>query len=480
MQAILMEFIDLYKTSFIIIIAIVAFTIQIVVFNDPPSFPLPDDYENSIDCFNIVSSTIKIDKSRIKVTMNVKDFIQYPIEVASSMVHIESKSGYVNFSFSSEQFWDLISDRHHISFCVLQTAAGDIEASLYCQKNLLAKTRNKIKSIDAYPVGWSRLFEDDYFTNTYTDVCINSKLKLVFCSKQSAKIRNIRLSWSEEMPIIITSRSEEKYQQSEKIPTLDNFSIFVPRNYPTKKSNISKPQDFMIDTILPIVGSLNFSANSYIVPDNNTFEQLKPILGAKQKILSKGCYKKLSFLPSTGSSNILSKQKYQSYAQAESIHINFLFSFSKEKFQQIKKFYKSESKKYDIVLDQEASQFSNTLKKLSSNIFVINDNHNFSFVAKILSNAKILVASNVKTLFFGSLMNEKSTIIEIVPDGMNCLNFEKNLSIKFDTNYRVLKNKDKKCVCKDFKNFECYFKYEHKYNHVDEQDLFDLVKSSLK
>lgn len=479
MQSILMEFIDLYKTSFIIIIAIIAFTIQIIVFNDPPSFPLSNKYKSSIDCFNIISSTIKIDKSRIKVTMNVKDFIQYPIEVASSMVHIESKSGNVNFSFSSEHFWDLMSDLHHISFCVLQTAAGDVEASLYCQRNLLGKTANKIQSIDAYPIGWSRLFKDQYFSNSLTDVCIDSKLQLVFCSKQTAKIGNIHSSWFERIPVIITTQSASNYQQSEKIPTFENSAIFIPFNSDKKDFFLPKPQDFMIDTILPIIKSLSFSENLYLAPNKQYLEQLAPVLGKKIRLISKSCYKKLLFLPSTGGYNILSAKDYKTYEQAQAIHIKLLLSFSKETIQKIKVFYQPNNQNFDVVLDQKSSQFSPMLKDLTNNIFIINDNHNFTSVAKIISSAKVFIASNIKTLFFGSLMNKKSTLIEIMPDGMNCMALQNNLSSKFDVNYKILKSNEKECICKNLDNLECYFKYEHKYDNVDKKALFDLVKKSL-
>ena len=429
--------------------------------------------------------------------MDIKDFIQYPLEVASSMIHVESRSGNVNFSFSSDQFWDLTSDRHHISFCVLQTAAGQVDASLHCQKNMLSKTSNKVQSLDAYPVGWSRIFEDQYFSGSFTDVCINSDLKLVFCSKQAAQIGSIRASWSEEVPVFVTSQSASNYQQSERILNLEAFPIFVPFNSNSKKIlnssdfirsvNTINPQDFLIDTVLPVIGSLAFSPDVFLVPNNQILELLTPILGSKVRLISKGCHKKLAFLPTTGSYNLVSMKKYGSYNQALAIHIKFLSSFSKETFLRIKQFYSmsklgSDEKQFDIVMDKLSSQFMNSLKENLSpttNIFVIDDNYNFTYISKIISAAKVVIASDFKTLFFGSLMNEDSTLIEIIPDGMNCFNFQKMLGNKIDAKYKILENKHKQCKCKDFNNLECYLKHHHKYDYVDKQALLDMVKDLL-
>lgn len=496
MKAILMEFLDLYKTSFIIIIAIIAFTVQVIVFNDPPSFPLSHHFDDSIDCFNIISSSITIDKSRIKVRMDVKDFIQYPIEVASSMVHIESKVGNVNFSFPPNIFWDLVSDKHHISFCVLQTAAGDVEASLYCQNTLLSKTINKVNSLDAYPVGWSRIFEDQYFSGVFYDVCFNSNSKLVFCSKQSAVIGNIRASYSEEVPVFITSQSAANYQQSERIPRLETFSVFVPYNSKNEKTYFNTPianaQNFLFDTVLPIFGSLEFSPTTFITSNKKIYNQLAPILGSKVQLLSKSCHKKLAFLPTTGSYNILTKKNYNNFAQSQSIHTNFLFSLKKTVFDSLREFYSTQSnsssdntkldQKYDVVLDQGISRFLQSLKNnLSSsyNIFVISDKHSFNMISNIVRSAKVVVASDIKTLFFGALMNKNSTLIEVSPEDMNCISFKNYLSPKFDVNYEVVQSKSKKCKCIGSKDLECYFGNQHNFINIDKRTLFNTIKASL-
>lgn len=483
-----------FKTSIVILIAILLSPTFFIAFDNPPSFPLPESYGDPIDCFNIISSNISIESSRIKVNFKATDFIQFPNEVAPSLLHIKAKVGSVNFRYNNSVFWDLNSTLHNTSFCVLQTAGGMVEASLFCQNILLSQTKKMISTIPFYPVGWSRIEPATFFYEKYNSVCFDSNLNLVFCSKQQAEMGDVYSSWSQHFPISLQASSFKSYKNSMNLPE-SSIGIVVPFNhhkYYNIKVNQTQdyeidPLDFLLDTVLPVLRSESYHLNRsvrYLLPNDQYLKQLEPVIGSsKSEILQPGCFKTLFYLPATGSiSELRNKPATPNYHSAVASQFYTVTKLNKTIFQKLRTIYPTSNnhQHFDLVIDQGLKKFVDYLKSSCSekvdrncSIYTIDHQTEFTQVSNIVSTSSILLASNAKTLLMGSLLKKNSTVIYLHPDNLGCFNF-RNFSSNLIAKYQEFKTNKTKCICKSA-NMTCYFSSKHTFHNVDKNLLAKFI-----
>ena len=490
------QILQLFKTSYIILVAIICTTFLLVLDNDPPSFPLPDN-EYVIDCFNIINSSITIEKSRVKVNITTRDFIQYPNEIAVSLLSIRVVNANITSIFQEKHFWDVKSDLHHASFCVLQTFGGDVNAYLYCQNNLLASSSGYTGSIDVYPVGWSRSQYSDYFVADFSDICVHNQ-KLIFSVQPTTNISNIQLSENNVLVITTDQRSNSKVSQSLNLETKKDRTFLTG-------SNPKNGTDFLFQVLFPLArGILKVNPKNYYFQiasiSSSYLRDSLSFLKIPVPLSYNLCYHSLSILPSIGSFSILNQteeskkslknnQQIFSHEKNLSDHAFRILSFNKDVYDKVRSMYTNInpniSVSQQIVLDDTISnEFQNEIENAFPDFKVVNfkPTDNLQEILEKITSSKIYVASNFFNLLFGVFLSNSSTIIEVLPDDLHCSSLQKQLSKKFAAKIMTIPpiSPDKaSCKC-PYKNLTCYFSYNHTYHQVKSSTIIQLIKDHHK
>ncbi|OHS94278.1 hypothetical protein TRFO_39528 [Tritrichomonas foetus] len=473
---------NLFKTSYVIIFTLVTTVFLLILDSDPPTFPLSDRYD-PIDCFNILNSSIKVEKSRIKVNFTVTDFIQFPTEVAISMMHIDVNIGNLSFSYPIANFWDITSDLYHVSFCALQSVGGKIKASLYCHKNPIASTVGSTGFVEIYPVGWSRIQPSDFYVVDFRDVCVNQNRDIIFSSQPKTVFDHIQISETQNIKIIIDEDSSDTVQKriggnKEKIP---NFLI---------SSNSTKTSEILFDAIFPLVESLNIEKpDCYKILMYNSNRALEnsliPIFQNVEVIQSK-CYSKLSILPSSGSFSPLVKPQQLTHFEYLAKQTEQILNMQSSTFENLKNLYLqsksifSDSKIKLIAIDSKVSKYKQELENSfpDYNITVLSDKVSLKLNAEIVSHSTVLICSEFQTILYSSFLDKQSTLVEVFPDELCCFSFKNRLKQKIASKIVTL-NEKSKCAC-DKNDIKCYYSHENKDLNIDISLLINKIKSAIQ
>ncbi|OHS97132.1 hypothetical protein TRFO_36712 [Tritrichomonas foetus] len=470
------SFFSIFKSSIIIFISFITATILFIIDNDPPTFPLPDN-SDPIDCFNFVDSKIFIEKSRLKVEVTVRDFIQYPTEVATSLLNIKSNVGSFKFKFTSPNFWDLKSDRHQISFCALQTTGGLVNASLFCHNNLLSTTQAYMPEIEIFPTGWSRVVPTPFTHGEFLECCLESDESITFTSQPKSIINGFQASENKSFLIKIAKQNYRSYSRATSTPEHVGIGLI-------SMATSRRPSEILFNTLIPLANIIfryNLSSYLVLIQHSDMSYDLKPLVENRTEIIGRSCFRKMMVVPTTGSHSPLEKKLYTTHEEAVAIQADLIMKMESSTFDYIRTLYRFSTKvqKKLITIDEKLNNSSNFKKLLSSvcsecEIKVVNDEMSLLDVAKTVASSEILFAGELKTILFGTFLHTNSTLIEVTPDELGCFEFKPQLKKLLNVKYKLVRGSDTECICPE-NNLTCYFEKEHRYENIDK----DLLSKSI-
>lgn len=456
----------IYRTSIVIPISILFSLYMIVYNNNPPSFPLIEENINPIDCYNIKSAKVSLNKSRIMVELRVGDFIEYPKEVAPSLINIVATSGGVTVDYNSSQYWDLESDGENYSFCALHTIGGKIDISLYCYKQLMASTSGEINDIDVFPVGWSWYKEINSGIGIFNDVCLMNN-RLYYFSKPETKFKSLRTTKNYEIPISVDSLSISEFMSKYQIRTFYKSAYVLT-------SDVKNPIDVFTDVVLPfssiyhnaISTELVFLRNqTYLHQYFNSWMNIKIIENNGNKL----CFEHLIIPRSEGSLSPTNQHDNIDVISLQAVHYESLLSISIDKINYVKNsFEQSKQDKHVVFMDEKSNELTRRIINEEyplSKIILLDETKPLNETTKDVSSSGIFMVSNIRNFLLSIFLDPQSNVIQIIPDGI-CSNSEDNLLRRMKMTQYKLKGSDCKC-----NNTRCYFQDPLTYNSFNENEF---------
>ncbi|KAH0793147.1 hypothetical protein GPJ56_002856 [Histomonas meleagridis] len=468
MKSLCKEF-SIFKTSFIMPIVLLFVIISLVVDCDPPAFPLPDSSE-AIDCINIKDVNIWVELSRLKVKMKIGEFVQYPKEIASSLIRLKTRVGNMTFEYPPERFWDLTSDLENISFCSLQAVGGPITFSLYCQNQLLSTVTGKIAGdINVYPVGWSRLVSRNYSFADFYDVCFEDDQQLVFFSQPKTTFSPMTVSSTMTLPVVIDSRKCKDYCNFKKYTFLSNPTVLIP-DVPIDPSTI------LTHIALPLfdlLSNFNNRLNVYSFAELPSFAHtsLSPISSNITVLPTKKCFERLLIVKTNGSKSIFSETNNNFYNDLSNIDPKILNSFRE-------KYTKNSANSNRIVIDSNSLHLKEKISKLfpKLEILTIDESSDLQTTANLISSSKVFICGHISKIFNSIFLGSNSSLVEIPLKDTECFSFGKKIAEKIGAKYFMF-NGISNCKCN---NIECYMKSAIKHIEINDEELKKIISEALK
>ena len=443
----------MFRSSVVVVVAVLLASLLLVLDGDPPAFPLPEG-EEAVDCFNMKNARIWGNQSRIKVAVELKDFIQYPKEAAPSLLSVVVKNGNLTFKFRPERFWDVEGDLHDLSFCTLHTVAGNnINASLYCQGNLLATNTVSIKEIHAYPVGWSRILTHQHALADFRDICFNGNKSLVFMCQPSSQFDKFVPALNVTVPVTVTDKSYATFKNGVSPGSENTAAIFVAGAH---ESSV----DVFTNVVIPVMSALSLPAlaNSPVVlvnPDTqkNLIPSIKPfITNAVMQSYQNTCYKTAIFINSPGGA--FPGDIPDTGDKALAAHLRFAFSEAPGLAAQLRRRYLQQAPtKKLILLDSHLTHLAEQLRSKISNaeIGVLSDTESIPELAKRIASAKVYVSGHTPSKLFALFLPTGAKFIELVSDTHNCATFGKHLADTIGVAHLSLSISECECRSPDFR-----------------------------
>ena len=471
----------LYKTSWIILFSFLISAYYIIVDNDPPSFPLPDNFDDAIDCFNFVNPTIDFEWSRIKVQYQVRDFIQYPTQVSSQLVYLTSKTQGTLITYNFSSYWDLLSNLYNVSFCVLQVVDGDVEAELHCHNKIIAKKNHYIQKVEIFPIGWSRMANSLNALVEINDACFSDSKTLHFLISQDAKFDDIILNQHEKMKIIPYNSDIDSYSEKNTCPKINYSAVFLAP-YSTA------PSYLIFDLLVPLMHYIDYEPATFdvLTTSKAVFKVLEPISYLNLKYLTKSCYQKITFLYTTGSHSPLDRKDNLSFSKAREDQLKFVLSASKNVYLHVYHAYKNYIKPVSedpilITIDNSLSSIIPFIQESFPKCKVekIDPLLNFTEIFSLVSKSKVLICSKFNSLLWGVALEAKSTLIELIPDNLNCISFTEQLRSKFMCSVNSVPSLSSTCQCIST-DYQCYYDVKHEFKYLNKELLKSTIHAAIE
>jgi hypothetical protein len=149
------DYLDLYGSSFsLIIIPFVAFLLFLLS-DEPPPIP-PDSVTGIIDCQNVFALNMSTNNSRIKMTVSLGKFVEYPIETALELMRVVARTGDLTSEYPTSTFWDVEVDGPNLTLAILHGISGTVNVVLLCHTHPLSEMIATVTGLDIYPPGYTR------------------------------------------------------------------------------------------------------------------------------------------------------------------------------------------------------------------------------------------------------------------------------------------------------------------------------------
>ena len=467
-----------YRTALMIPISLIFAIISLLLFNDPPTFPLPPG-SDVVDCANIDVTKLYTEKSRIKLELKTREFIQYPREVASSLIEIVTDVNGFQQIYKPQQYWDLESDLETVKFCVLQTFGGGINTSVYCNDRIIKTAYLTIDTIDIYPIGWSRLMWMDCCLAKLTDINWH-KRNITFSSQPKTKVNRVRLSYNFICNMKTDTRKGDAVRQSMTGKTIDKLTIAIGAEAKTVFEKI-------IDIIIPWYDnyiSIKYSKhNIYIPNEKSNQDDIFSKLQSTVTVLNREppyFFTDIRILKSSGSSMWPDRVLNQTIPQYQKEQLDYITKTEKD-LQYLRQLFINnqniKAAKGKVVIDERIEKSFKSIIEKECNIKTITlyDNDSFDTVINKMKDAQVFVTGHIKSAVCCFLMPQQSTLIEVKPDSSSCTSFAnwfaKNANLK-----RIEVKSNGPCKCKDF---ACHLSETPNYSKVDKNLLISSIKSTL-
>lgn len=451
---------------------------------DPPSFPL-EKHGNDvlIDCLNFDNATVTFDgNGRVKVSVDAGDFIQYPNEIASSLLSLRVTSGNTEATYGSYRFWDLKREGRHISFCVLQTFGGDLNASLYCDRHMLKSNTGELSKISVWPVGWSKGVSDPNALMYLHNVCFDEKKRLAFLAQHEFRIREKWIFSKEHAVDVFTdTRSFSDFSGRKNAATIKEKAILI---FDESKNSY----DMLTNIVLPFfILKQNLGEGTQIYHYNRLsqdyLDELKLYIPNIRFLPINTCFVNLYIAKTIGAISPFKAKTKVGIEELKNNYYDLLLNLNGKILEQFRKKYMVNRVKknmiavdstfssllpnFDDIKDEKIKQFIKSFEFVT-----VDQNSNIIQNSKIISASKVYISTNVTSMFHGIFLNNESILVEYPPTGAECLKFGKNISDKIGVKYSILYN-DNKEICKCEK-FNCYFT-----NSVYEKIRYDSLYQFL-
>lgn len=464
----------IYRTALITPISMFLAVYLLITDGDPPTFPLKDRSLSPIDCYNFKSANIYFEKSRIKIELRVGEFIEYPKEIAASLTNIVTNVGGITMDYYGEKFWDLKSDRENFSYCILQTVSGNVNASLYCHRHLLATAVNRIDDVSIFPVGWSRYFETMQGVGKLNDVCYH-KGSLYFFAQPETHFSSIQAAKNYKIPVILDNRKKDTFRVEKNFGSSQTPAYVI--------SSLAKdPYDIFTDVVLPFYAI-------YVLPENIIFimqrnqTHLLPYFKSHSdaRILSYNsptCFSELSFVNNAGSVSPTMTNRTIDDTTLLANHYQVLLNVNgiptlRGNYERLP----MESK--TIFMDIEASKLTKELilRKYSNiTVCVFDEQKSLNETSKDISKSSIMIVSHIKNIFLGYLLTPKSNMIEILPDNLSCAKYGEVVAKKIDAYYTNIGGEGD-CNCQDIR---CYLETNPSYSQFNKTKFMELLDEMMQ
>ncbi|OHS98163.1 hypothetical protein TRFO_09012 [Tritrichomonas foetus] len=437
--------------------------ITLLIFdNDPPAFPRPlNDF--SPDCYQIFPHSLSASGSRINVSVNIGDLIEFPTSAAIRLLRLVVTSGNTISEYTYNNFWDISLTSHKdytkASFCVLQPIGGHIQATLYCHKRKLSELSHQINDINAYPVGWSRALMIPHLIVDLFDFCYSNNT-IHYFSQAPSLLMPMHVGHNDTIPFQIRFITPGSFQTSSPEHTI----IYKPTFFISASPKESWRQ--LSDILLPMWGSLfhiiktNNNTNnngkndgyfrayltrnqSWVIP--NVQRLVKDTVLTNE---SKVCIAEGHFIRSPGSIPLSVNSSAVNMTEIVSFchHLNWIMDIKPEIMPSFKNFFTNkEMKQSTIVIDNtcfEKLNIKKLIEQYSSNLEIVRlpeESSLITEIAEVVSTAQVFIGSHLSSLIYGIFLPKGATMIEIQPEGCECTYYGQSFATMAGARYHPIR-----------------------------------------
>lgn len=469
-----MKAIELYSTSYAIVATIFLAIIILLFDNEPTSFPLSDD-ANSIDCGAIEAVATSSETSRLNFSVKIDKFVEYPQNVALSMLKVKTYVGNAESTFTRDQFWDVAGNGSFASFVVLHQLSGNVAVDLMCEKRVITRYQAVIDSVPVYPVGWSKSQVDGDLLTSMTDFCFHRN-KIVFFSAPAAKMGPLRVYHNLDLPIVVQRMSAEMYQQDYLLPWAERTTIIVsaiPR----------EPWRQLTEVLLPVWGAIFHDPN----PEKWSVAFTKKQWWLEKNVqyiiphisdLSGGmCFHDGRFATSYGAISIEEKNYEIESSEAMGAYLRHITSYTPDVVAEFKKLFTNhEMQRGRITISRTFMDYIDFIKSVApgSDVVVMPDTDDIAYIADVVSSSQLLIADDISTIVYAMFLSPGATLLEVQKQPMKCTRFGEKFSNFAGANYISYGDADS-CECT---NIECYMISGQ--CDIDREILADRVITALQ
>lgn len=471
----------LYSTSYAMVIVLFMAAFCLIFKNDPPAFPLPKSAD-PIDCAAIDLLYIEQEESRIKLGIQVHDFIEYPKTVAYSMIHILVKTGSTVIDFKPQQFWDLESHSPNITFCILHAINGPVQVEAFCQRRKLGSAYFEIADATIFPVGWSRAISSFDNLATLYDFCLKNNEILFFSQPKDSYMAPLRVGLNAQLNVIPKTESAENYRTDH-----TEMNYYEPPTVivATKENELWQHLiNVLIPTFLSIAEAEDFSAFSvgYIHRQPELEYNMKLLIPNDPIDLTNQCFDHARFLLTAGSIPYYRESEGLIISEAESLATQFyrISNADPNALVRFRNIYARKQKmiKNRIVLDFTLQSMESLVQECAPDceIVVLPEGREMDKVAKTIASSNIFITAHLTSAIYGIFLNAGASMIEISPKNCECKTFGKKYAQKVGAKYIPYYNNIQKCPCE---NELYYFTQKVEYAPLEKSRLEFSIKAAL-
>ncbi|EAX88069.1 hypothetical protein TVAG_143810 [Trichomonas vaginalis G3] len=461
-----------FRTAFMIPIAFILMILLLILDNDPPSLPLPDG-SGIVDCSNIKVTKLYAELNRLKVELHVDDFIQYPKQLALSMIKLRADMDGIIFDYPIKNFWDIKSDLENISFCALQTVAGKINTSLLCDGRSIRSENVVVESIDIFPVGWSRLTFQPRTTGIFYSIFFFNDT-ILFSMQPPGRLDNLRIS-----PDYVMKMGKD-HNAAEQIRAKYGGQM-IPKHAILVAADSNTTFNLMIDVLYPFTityKDINYQ-NAYVYLPSQRFNHtylFKNVPGVTTLRNGSYLFEELRIPRSSASTFTQSKEDKNISIGYYAEQLQFLAANHVD-FETMRKWYTNATKKpKTVVLDNYTEIFKDEIEKVAKiKVKVINENTSFKEIVKTLESASVFVCGHIKTAVFAPFMPKGSTFIEVPPDTSSCAVGSVWIAKQSSLKHEFIKNSSP-CNCT---YYYCHLSDQATYNGIKLNDVVSKVQQNM-
>lgn len=460
----------LYKTSIAIAVVPLFMYFVILGFNSPPSFPL-DDSREVVDCQFVDGFGLSGADGRLNASIRVGNFIEFARSTALHMVHLLVEGDLVSSDFRINQFWDIVHNKHNISFCVLHPVLEGVTAKLMCHNRVLATMRYRSKSLDVYPNGWSRTYISGDLVARFADVCFSNDT-LHYFAQPKTEIRNLALCDDHVIRTAIHYTPAMTYRDEARLPIHSGPVAFVS----------AAPTELwrqLTDVMLPLWAAV--AASGF----NNDWEVMLlrnqvHLIGNLEKIVNMkvimketaGCFGN-AFFPRAPNQVTVSEDGVEIGALAN--HLTWMFDAKGAVLKLFRDRITSNQMIHKrVVID---SSLYDEVKSLfpGMDVVVLPESNDISEVADCVAEANVYIAGHVSTIVFAMFMSQGATLLEVQPTGLECTSYGRHFAESAGARYEMVPSPNKLCARCGKNDISCYLSSEIKWGRIPEFVLTETV-----